>query len=96
MLFRSREDVRTRLAWGQVLPWLPLADEELPLALQQASLERGLHLSDEVVEYLLRRQRRDLKSLVHELDRLDRFALSHQRAVTIPLVRQWLHHRQEP
>ncbi|WP_409035157.1 HdaA/DnaA family protein, partial [Methylibium sp.] len=40
--------------------------------------------------YLLTRFARDLGSLMALLDALDDFSLSHQRAVTVPLLKQML------
>jgi DnaA family protein len=43
-----------------------------------------------VARYLLNRLPRDLASLHAALDRLDRYALAQQRALTVPLVRDAL------
>ena len=42
------------------------------------------------MDYALRRLSRDLKSLTGLLDRFDRYALQHQRPLTVPLLRQML------
>ena len=47
-------------------------------------------LSDEVMDYRLSRQQRDLKHLMTLLDRLDGYAMREQRVVTVPLLRQML------
>jgi len=85
-----REDLRTRLGWGHVLQIHPLSDAESRAALRREADRRGLFLSDEVIDYLLRRFSRDLKHLMDLLDRLDEFALVHKRAITVPLLRQML------
>ena len=59
-------------------------------ALRREADRRGLALSDEVMDYLLTRFARNLKHLMGLLDRLDEFALSAKRAVTVPLLRQML------
>jgi DnaA family protein len=41
-----------------------------------------------VVQYVLRHGRRDLSSLMHTLDSLDRISLEQHRALTVPLVRE--------
>jgi DnaA-homolog protein len=51
---------------------------------------RGILLTDEVMEYLLTRFARDLKSLFDLLDRLDDFSMAQQRSVTVPLLKQML------
>jgi DnaA-homolog protein len=85
-----RDDIRTRLGWGLVLSLWPLGESDLRQALQGEALRRGLRLGDEVLDYALRRLSRDLKSLTGLLDRFDRYALQHQRPLTVPLLRQML------
>ena len=85
-----REDIRTRLGWGHVVRVWPLGESELRRVLRDDALQRGLRLSEDVLDYLLRRVQRDLKSLTDLLERLDRYALSLQRPLTVPLVRQML------
>ncbi len=85
-----REDLRTRLGWGPVHAVRPLAEDETRIALQQEARRHGIVLGDEVLDYLLTRFARDLKSLMHLLHRLDGFALSEKRAVTVPLLKRML------
>ena len=85
-----REDLRTRLGWGHVLGLELLSDAQTRVALRQAADARGLALSDEVMDFTLRRFSRDLGSLMQLLDTLDRYALQTQRALTIPLVKSML------
>jgi len=85
-----REDLRTRLGWGLVYQLRLLTDAEKALHLRSEAARRGLRLTDEVVWYLLNHLPRDLSSLNTVLDRLDRYSLARQRAVTLPLVREAL------
>ena len=85
-----REDLRTRLGWGQVHALQPLGDEEVRKALQQGAAARGLELGDEVVNYMLSRFSRDLGSLNELLGMLDGYALEQRRALTVPLLKQML------
>jgi DnaA family protein len=85
-----REDLRTRLGWGHVLGLQLLDETQSREVLRQAADARGLVLSDEVMDYTLRRFSRDLGSLMQLLDTLDRYALQTQRALTIPLVKSML------
>ena len=85
-----RDDLRSRLAWGVVFALQPLAEADARAVLRQAADRRGLFLSDEVMDYLLTRFARDLSHLMALLDRLDEFALSRKRAVTVPLLKQML------
>ncbi len=85
-----REDLRTRLGWGPTFALQPLDESETRAALRREADRRGILLGDEVIDYLLNRFARDLKNLMHLLDRLDQFALAAKRAVTVPLLRQML------
>jgi len=85
-----REDLRSRLGWGVVFALKPLADADARAVLRRAADGRGIFLSDEVMDYLLTRFARDLTHLMALLERLDEFALSHKRSVTVPLLRQML------
>jgi DnaA family protein len=85
-----REDLRTRLGWGLVYEVLPLADADKPAALAVYARERGFTLSAEVIDYLLRHGRRDMRSLLATLAALDRRSLAAKRPITVPLLKQWL------
>jgi DnaA family protein len=85
-----REDLRTRLGAGLVHHVEPLTDDEKRVALTLAARERGLDLGDDAITYLLNRFDRDMRSLMALLDSLDRYALENRRALTLPLMRQWL------
>jgi DnaA-homolog protein len=85
-----RDDLRSRLAWGHVFALQALSESEARAALRIEADRRGIFLSDEVMDYLLRHFSRDMKSLTALLAQLDRYALVAKRAVTIPLLRQML------
>ena len=85
-----RDDLRSRLGWGHVLALAPLSEAETRAAVRQEADRRGIFLSDDVMSYLLTHFARDVKSLMHLLDRLDEFALSHKRHVTVPLLKKML------
>ena len=89
-----REDLRTRLGWGPVHAVQPLAESDTRDALHQEARRRGIVLGDEVLDYILARFARDLKSLMHLLHRLDGFALAEKRAVTVPLLKRMLNEEQ--
>ena len=85
-----REDLRTRLGWGHVFQLHALGETERRSVLRRAADERGVFLSDEVMDYMLTRFARDLASLMQLLQQLDACALRTQRAVTIPLIKSML------
>jgi DnaA-homolog protein len=85
-----RDDLRTRLGWGHVFALQPLDDDQARAALRREADRRGIFLSDDVMDHLLTRFARDLTNLMALLDRLDGYALSQQRAITVPLIRRML------
>jgi DnaA-homolog protein len=85
-----REDLRTRLGWGPVFALHNLPEEQARAVLRRESDRRGIFLSDDVMDYLLTRFARDLSHLMALLDRLDGFALSQHRSVTVPLLKKML------
>ncbi len=85
-----REDLRTRLGWGQMYAIQPLGEDEVRRALRQAAAGRGLELNDDVMRYMLTRFSRDLGSLNQLLDMLDGYALETRRALTVPLLKQMM------
>jgi DnaA-homolog protein len=91
-----REDLRSRLGWGHIFALQPLAEGETRAALRREADRRGIFLSDEVMDYLLTRFRRDMGHLMALLDRLDGFALAEQRPVTVPLLKKMLAEEDHP
>ena len=87
---KLREDLRTRLGWGHIYQLHVLSDAERRAVLRQQADERGVFLSDEVMDFMLHRFSRDLGSLIQLLDQLDGYALQTQRAITIPLLKSML------
>lgn len=85
-----RDDLRTRLAWGLVYRLVPPTDDQVRALLRREAGRRGILLADDVLEYLFNHSERDLGHLMDSLDRLDRYALSAKRAVTLSLLRQML------
>src|SRR4051812_14157662 len=87
---KLREDLRTRLGWGHVFELHVLSEPERRSVLRKAADERGVFLSDEVMDFMLTRFSRDLGTLMLLLDQLDGYALQTQRAITIPLIKSML------
>jgi DnaA-homolog protein len=85
-----REDLRTRLGWGHVFELHALTEPERRAVLRVEADARGVFLSDEAMDFMLRRFSRDLSSLMQLLDKLDGYALQTQRAITIPLIKAML------
>lgn len=83
-----REDLRTRIGQCLVFELRPLDDRTRADILVTLAGRKGLHLGDEVIDFLLRHGRRDIPSLVTALDALDRASLERKRPATLPLLRE--------
>lgn len=84
---KLRDDLRTRLGGGHVFALQALGEPERRAVLRQAADDRGLALSDEVMDFMLNRFSRDLGSLMELLKLMDGYALQTRRAITIPLIK---------
>ena len=81
------EDLRSRLSWDQVVQ-IKQADEDIKTQiLKQEAQNRSFELSDEVIDYLMRRVNRDLESLIDILDKIDHASLVEKKKITIPFVK---------
>ncbi|MDO8267179.1 MAG: DnaA regulatory inactivator Hda [Moraxellaceae bacterium] len=85
-----REDLRTRLGWGNVFALQALNDAERRAVLRREADARGVFLSAEVMDFMLTRFSRDLGSLMQLLEKLDGYALQTKRAITVPLLKSML------
>jgi DnaA family protein len=83
-------DLRSRLLAAEIFQLRELDDEGLSAALRLRAAQRGLELSDDATEFLLRRLPRDMHSLCAALDQLDYASLAAQRKLTLPFLREAL------
>lgn len=86
----SLPDLKSRLSAMLIHAIQPLSDDDKRLLLKEKAKERGLELVDEVCNFLLSRQQRDLPHLLDMLEQLDQASLQAQRRLTIPFVKQVL------
>ncbi len=86
-----REDLKTRLCAGLTYQVHALSDAEKIAALARCADERGLKLSREVGDYLLRHTQRDMRSLLALFHAADVMALAEKRDITVPLIKAVLH-----
>jgi DnaA family protein len=87
---KLRDDLRSRLGWGHVFALQALNESERRAVLRQAADDRGVFLSDEVMDFMLTRFSRDLGSLMELLELMDGYALQTQRMITIPLIKSMM------
>ena len=85
-----RDDLRSRLGWGHVFELHPLSEVQRRSVLRKDADARGVFLSDDVMDFMLRRFSRDLGSLMELLSQLDGYALQTKRAITVPMLKAML------
>lgn len=80
-------DFRSRMQWGLMFQLPSAGDAEIREILRRRASLLGIELSAEVISYLMTHYPRDLSAQMAILRRLDETSLSHQRKITIPLVK---------
>ncbi len=83
-------DLKSRLMWGLIISLHHPGDKSLPQIIRRRAELLGLNINDDVVDYLMSHFSRRLSDQMDMLHRLDREALSRQRRITIPLIRDCL------
>lgn len=86
----SLPDLRSRLATALVYQLPAMNDEEKQQALIIQAQSRGLILSEEVAQHLLRHYGREMNELMEILKKLDNASLAEKRRLTIPFISQVL------
>lgn len=90
-----RADLLTRLASGLVYEVRALSEEARRAAMHDYAAARGFTLPAEVLDYVLARAPRDLRTLRALIDLLDRRSLEQKRPITVPLARDLLQAAQQ-
>lgn len=83
-------DLTSRLAGLSAYQVQPLDDAGKVQLLRRLAAQRGLELNDAVLRFWLSRSDRAVDRLLRQLDEIDRAAMSAQRTVTIPLLKDVL------
>ncbi len=83
-------DLRSRLATGLIYQLDTLTDHAKQQAMIIQAQARGLDLSDDVANYLLRHHSRDIRVLINLLQTLDKASMAAKRRLTIPFIKQVL------
>lgn len=83
-------DLQSRLTWGLSFDIKGLNEEQMLLALQMRAHYRGIQLSREVAQFLLKRFPRNMSSLFELLEKLDKASMQAKRRITIPFAREVL------
>ncbi|MCW3798685.1 DnaA/Hda family protein [Sphingomonas sp. BN140010] len=83
-------DLRTRLAVTPVTRILPPDDALFGALIQRLFADRGLHLPDDALRYVVMRVMRDYWTAERVVEAIDRFAIAERARLTIPTVRRAL------
>lgn len=83
-------DLTSRLTSAMVFHLQPLTEDEKIKVLQMRAHLRGLELTDEVSQFIVKRSARDMQSLLELLDQLDQQSLLAKRKITIAFVKEVL------
>ena len=83
----QRDDMRTRLASGQIWKLRALTDEERLEAVQLRVRSRGIALPESTARFLMRRVRRNPADVFLLVDRLAALAAARSKQLTVPFVR---------
>lgn len=83
-------DLRSRMGMALVYKLDNLSDDEKREALILQAQSRGLELSADVANYLMRHHGRDMSLLMNLLLELDKASMAAQRRLTIPFVRPFI------
>ena len=81
-------DLKSRLSWDQVCKIKTPSDELKIQILKQKAKLRSFELSDDVIEFIIRRVDRDMATLMSILDKIDHASLAAKRKITIPFVKE--------
>lgn len=83
-------DLDSRMRSGLTVSVQQLSEGEMKQALDRRAQERGIVLSDDVINFIYLRSSRSLGALLGVLDRLDHAQLVEKRSLTVPFVKKVL------
>ncbi|WP_223857959.1 DnaA regulatory inactivator Hda [Salinimonas profundi] len=83
-------DLESRLQWGTTFTLQRLDDEARKQAVRYRAEQKGLMFSDAALSFVLNHYDRNLKSLMHLLERLDARSLQEQRKISISMIKREL------
>lgn len=85
-----REDLHSRLLWGEVLTLAVPNDEELGEILNKMAQDRQVLLTPELIRFLQLRLPRQVAEYAKVMDQLDRAGMGLQHRLTVPLAKKVL------
>lgn len=85
-----RSDVTSRLSWGMVFELQPLTSEEKHKEFLKRARQAGLVVTPEALTWIETYLPRDMRTLTRLLEGVNRFSLTTNRAMTVPLLKEWI------
>ncbi len=85
-----REDLRSRLLWGEVFTLQTPSDDELGEILAKMARDRQVRLSPELIKFLKLRLPRRVPDYADAMARLDRAGMGLKHKLTVPLAKKVL------
>jgi DnaA-homolog protein len=85
-----REDLSSRLLWGEVLVLHPPNDEELGEILEKMARDRQIRLSPKLIKFLQLRLPRQVPAYAQAMAELDRAGMGLKHKLTVPLAKKAL------
>ncbi|MBF0414931.1 MAG: ATP-binding protein [Magnetococcales bacterium] len=85
-----RVELKSRLLWGSVVSMGVMNDSELGLVMKKIGFDRGLDLSEDLVNFLVTRLPRSPHDYVQAIDQLDQYGMKLSRNISIPLAKDVL------
>jgi len=89
-------DLRSRLCAAPLVSLQPPDDAALAAVIVKQFADRQLRVSDDVVQYLLRRMDRSFAAARQWVQRMDEAALARQSKITVRLIRQLMDEEEKP
>jgi DnaA regulatory inactivator Hda len=84
----SLPDLSSRLRSVPAVEVTSPDETTIKLLLKNLLKRRGLELTDDLAEYLIRRMERSYKAIHHLIDNLDQLSLTLQRPITLSLIKE--------
>ncbi|MBF0446892.1 MAG: ATP-binding protein [Magnetococcales bacterium] len=85
-----REDLRSRLLWGELLTLSAPLDEELGIILEKMAQDRQIRLSPKLIQFLMLRLPRRVPDYARAMAELDRAGMALKKKLTVPLAKKVL------
>ncbi|AIL32998.1 HdaA/DnaA family protein [Basilea psittacipulmonis] len=94
-LSHLREDLRNRLSWDQIWKLEHLSEHDLMNLFIERASNKGMSCSPQTVLWLFKNYASNASSMMDLLAALDNYTLSKHRQLSIPLIKEFLEHKDD-